>query len=565
MTSRLRTGLGALALTVLLSAALSLGAAPAPAQAQGKMKKKIEEVLTHGGGLAETEDDAQTLALVQRVYQEREFKPFWTTREGATKPGKELARAIANLDKDGLTPADYGAARLIELVEDGDRRVEKAELDVLLSVALVRAAVDLANGRVIANQLNPDTFAVVRDLDRAEVLRKADNLKAGEVEAYLLSYAPQQDNYARLKEGLARFRALEAAGGWPTDLPAGETIDPGMTDPRVPMIRDRIILLGDLQPADNAAASGGPSDLYDPALVEAVKRFQQRHGLDVDGRIGKGTITDLNVPVSARIQQIIMNMERRRWMPDQWERRYVFVNQADFHLKVVDTIDGREKTIFTSNVVVGTPFHKTPVFSHQISYLEFNPYWNVPPSIAGRVLLPKLKKNPNYAAENGYDVFTDWSANAGLVNASAIDWSQYSRGNLPYKFRQRPGPNNALGRVKFMFPNPHSIYLHDTPARSHFSRTQRAFSSGCIRVHKPLELAAVLLSFENGDWDVARAQAIVDGGERTIVTLKEKIPVHLYYVTSWVNKDGSIHFREDIYGRDAILANALFGAAALTR
>jgi murein L,D-transpeptidase YcbB/YkuD len=247
-------------------------------------------------------------------------------------------------------------------------------------------------------------------------------------------------------------------------------------------------------------------------------------------------------------------------MPDRFESRYVFVNLADYFLKLVDTIKAEERTVFTSEVVVGKPYHETPEFSDRIRYLVINPYWNVPPSIATKELLPRFKADPSYARAKHYEILDSWAAGAKTLDPQSIDWSTISEHRFPFKIRQMPGADNALGKIKFMFPNPHNIYLHDTPSKELFSRTRRAFSHGCIRVDNALVLATALLAWQPG-WPKERIVEAINSGKRMVVSLAEPIPIHLAYITAWANKDGSVHFREDIYGRDALLKNALFGGS----
>lgn len=242
-------------------------------------------------------------------------------------------------------------------------------------------------------------------------------------------------------------------------------------------------------------------------------------------------------------------------MPDDLGQRHIFVNLADQLLKLVD----EPRTLLDMPVVIGKPFQRTPVFSHAMTYVEVNPYWNVPPSIAREELLPKIRKDPGYLRKHNYVLFSDWSAAATEVDPLTVDWQQVGGGSFPYKIRQDSGDGNALGRVKFMFPNRFNIYLHDTPAKALFSRSERAFSHGCIRVQDPPLLAEMVLATTPG-WDRARVDAVIVSGERTVVTLAEPLPVHITYLTSWVNKDGSVHFRNDVYERDATLARALLGA-----
>jgi L,D-transpeptidase YcbB len=293
------------------------------------------------------------------------------------------------------------------------------------------------------------------------------------------------------------------------------------------------------------------SDLYDDDLVRAVQSFQSRHGLIEDGVIGPATHAALDVPVEARVRQMEINLERRRWMADDLGVFYVFVNIADAHLKVVEELADREKTVFVSRLVVGKPFTRTPVFSDAMSYLVFNPYWGVPASIANKEFLPKLKADPGALTAQGIRMF----ANNTEIDPYSVDWASATR--IPYQLRQDPGPANALGRVKFMFPNSFNVYIHDTPSKSLFEKESRFFSYGCMRVETPDRLAEVLLSAQG--WTMDRIKAEIATGQQRIVRLETKVPVHITYLTAWVNKDGTVHFRTDVYDRDPRLAAALFG------
>jgi murein L,D-transpeptidase YcbB/YkuD len=370
---------------------------------------------------------------------------------------------------------------------------------------------------------------------------------APDIAAFVAGFEPAQPEYQRLKAALADYRALAAAGGW-TTIQDGPTLKPGMSGPRVMELRQRLGV---------PVAPGGDRLLFDGTLAEAVAAFQGRHGLEQDGLVGQNTLAALNVPVEERVQQMLLNMERRRWMPDDPGVRYVFVNLADFELKVVDG----PKTVFDTRVVVGAPYHRTPVFSDEMTYVEINPYWNVPPSIARNELLPKIKADPGYLAANNFELLSNWSDSATAVDPYTVDWSAMAPERFTYKVRQGPGPGNALGHIKFMFPNQFNVYLHDTPARSLFAKDQRSFSHGCIRVEDPETFGSFVLGQQPG-WSLAAIDAAIATGQRQVVGLAAPLPVHIAYLTAWVNKDGTVNFRRDVYGRDDKLAAALFGPAA---
>ncbi|HFC04893.1 MAG TPA: peptidoglycan-binding protein, partial [Rhizobiales bacterium] len=344
-------------------------------------------------------------------------------------------------------------------------------------------------------------------------------------------------------KALAKYREMAAEGEWPK-IAKGKPLKAGMDDPRVPTLRIRLLASGDLKSNETPQ-----STIYDQTLVAAVKAFQRRHGAEDDGVVGPNTLKALNVPLSYRIKQMVINLERRRWMKDDLGKRYIFVNLADQFLKVVDTLATREKTIFTARVVVGKPYYDTPIFDDEMEYLVINPYWNVPSSIANKEYLPKLRRDPGYLKRQNIRIISA----SGEINPYSVNWNTVSR--IPYRLRQDTGKRNALGRIKFMFPNQFNVYIHDTPAKSLFNRDTRYFSHGCVRVQNPVKLAGILLKPQG--WTISRIQKQIASGKRRIVSLKKKIPVHVTYLTAWVNKDGQINFRKDIYKRDQKLINAL--------
>lgn len=460
----------------------------------------------------------------------------------------ELITWLSQAADDGLDPAAYPAPQLEKLMEAVPQTNSRgrAIIELHFSAAFLQYASDLQVGRVLPHKVDPDFFQEGRSIDQVGALVQVG--AAPNLDRFFLAWQPQAPEYSDLRAALADYRALAMAGGWPT-VPLGESLKPGMTDPRVPALRARLAVTDGASPQ----APAGAEEVYDDALVAVVKRFQARHGLDVDGVVGKGTVGALNVPVETRVQDIILSMERWRWMPPELGRNHLIVNIAGFELKRF--ADGRLAE--RMNVVVGKPYSKTPVFSDRVRYLEFNPYWNVPTGIAIKEELPKLKTNPAARQAAGFEAVRGDT----VYPLTSINWSQYGPGNFPFQLRQRPGPNNALGRVKFMFPNQFDVYLHDTPSRGLFDRAERAFSHGCIRLSRPLELAVQVLAVGAvPGWDLNRINQVVASQKRTVVNLAEPLPIHITYFTAWVDQ-GLPNFRNDIYGQDAKLVAALEGQA----
>lgn len=454
--------------------------------------------------------------LLPDLYEQRNFQPLWT--QPATID--DLLRAIRDASGDGLNPADYHL-EAIERLRDGTHTDSHAvaDLDLVLTDAFVQLAYHSRFGKVDPEQLDPNwnhTRALSGGEPVAALLKAVDS---GQIQAFIQSLTPQQPSYRRLRDGLARYRGIEAAGGWP-HIAAGPTLKPGMTDPRVVSVRQRLIASGDL-PAD---AAGGQE--YDAQLADGVKSFQDRHGLDTDGAIGPGTLKELNVTVAQRIEQIRATLERSRWVMNDLPERYVLVNVAGFRVYLIE--HGERK--WSSRVVVGTPYTKTPIFRADMKYIVLNPTWTVPASIVRKEILPGMRRDPNYLQRKGYE----------QVNG---------------QFVQPAGERNALGHIKLMFPNSHSVYLHDTPSKKYFDETSRTFSHGCVRVQQPVELAALVLN--DPAWSVAALEAAISTGKTRTVLLKEPIPVLILYWTAAVDADGRVTFRPDIYGRDPAVIHAL--------
>ena len=486
----------------------------------------------------------QRREALQAYYHEFNGALLWL----GSKRASALVARLKAAESDGLDPKDYPSKQLAELntlSATTDKR-GLAIVELYFCAAFLEYASDLKVGRFLPNKVDPNFFIKGRTIDQLAALKSL--AQAASLDQFFGGWQPSHPIYGALRATLAHYRALAAKGGW-GNVPLGPTLHPGESDPRVPAIRARLAVTD----ADVARAAPGDPAVYDDALVEAVKHFQARQGLAVDGLIGGSTIVAMNVPVADRIKSIVVAMERARWMPEDLGRQFVIVNIAAFELRRFDGGAVKERMA----VVVGKPYHRTPVFSDRIRYVEFNPYWNVPYGIAIKEELPKLRSNPGGVAAQGFEAVQG----DRVMSLQSIDWSRYGAGNFPFQLRQRPGANNALGRVKLMFPNPHNVYLHDTPARSLFSRTERAFSHGCIRLARPLELAEQVLQAGGVEgWDSGRINRVIASAKTTVVNLRNPLPVHITYLTAWV--DGGIpNFRGDIYGHDAKLLAALDGKA----
>jgi len=473
---------------------------------------------------------------LRRLYVQTEYRPIWLDGRKASRQAERLLEWIATeTGRHGLNPNDYHA-RVLEDVEGDDRMGALVDFELALSDAFLLLSSHLLAGHLNPETLDPEWRANRRHRDLVPVIiAAAEARRPQEVIADLL---PDDPGYARLVEARERLIELRQKGGWPT-VSDGPTLKPGESGARVAELAARLAASGDY---------GGPAtEAYDDGLVQAVQAFQRRHGLEPDGVIGKGTLAALNVPVEARIAQTVVNLERWRWLPEDLGERHILVNIAGFSLEVIDG----EETAMSMRVVVGRPYRRTPVFSGQISYLVLNPNWEVPSSIAVRDKLPDIRNNPDFFARGGYTLLRGWGADEQTIDPATIDWQAMTPGEFRgYRLRQSPGPLNALGRVKFMFPNEFSVYLHDTPSRELFAKDARSFSSGCIRLEQPLELAEYLLRGQQG-WSRADIDAVVATGRERTVTLARKMPVHLLYWTAWVDGEGTVQFRSDIYARDS--------------
>lgn len=486
--------------------------------------------------------------VLPAFYEQRGFRPAWLTERGATPQADSLLKMLREAPNEGLRTADYHYTRMERVVRSIRGAVgtidyrEWADLDLLLTDAFLIYGAHLVGGRLDPLTIQSGWYAVRREVDLQRVLERA--LDSGTVAQALRDLLPAHRGYHTLRTGLARYRTIEARGGW-RSIPAGSTLRPGDRDARIRLLRARLVGAGDLE-----TATAADPELYDAALAEVVRHYQDRHGLEPDGIIGPATIAELNTTVQQRIDRLEVNLERWRWLPQRLGDRHILVNIAAFDMRVIEG----EREAVRMRAVVGRPYRMTPVFSDRMTYLVLAPTWTVPERLAVEDKLPLIRRNPAYVRQQRMRVLR--KSNMREVDPAAVNWTGLGPRNFPYVLVQDPGPLNALGRAKFMFPNRHNVYLHDTPSQEHFSLAARAFSSGCIRLERPLDLAQYLLR-EDTAWTRSRIESVSRGTVERMVPLRRPLPVHLLYWTAWAEADGTIHFRPDIYGRDSRVSAGL--------
>ncbi len=483
-------------------------------------------------------------AWIHEFYAKRAFRPAWTNSHATS----ELLRAIEDSRLDGLDPDDYYLPLLrqlsIEATVPAASAGVRAQFDVLQTEALLRLGYHLSFGKVDAESFDAQ-WNYGRTLESADAAQRIEEaLAADDIYARIEALKPTHRFYVALKAELQRYRAV-AATGHPAMLPEGSTLKPGAVDARVALLRARLLASGDLQDAAPAAAP----ESYDQVLEIAVRRFQARMGLVVDGAVGARTREELNVSIQDRIAQLRVNLDRGRVLLQDLPPQFVVVNIASY---LIYAVRGDE-VVWSSRVQVGRPYRRTPIFRSAISYLVWNPTWTVPPGIIQNDILPAARRDPYSITRRGLTVL---DRSGAVVDPGTVDWSQFKSGHIPYTLRQEPGPDNSMGRVKFMFPNAYNVYLHDTPSKSLFDAADRSFSSGCVRVEQPFELAQWLLN-DPQRWNERTIAQTIESGQLQNVTLRDKMPVLLAYWTAWVDDQHRVNFRRDIYGQDAQWANGL--------
>jgi murein L,D-transpeptidase YcbB/YkuD len=472
---------------------------------------------------------------ISNFYEETNYQPIWIESSTLTNNGQKLIEAIMLVSDEGLNPADYKINRFNHLKTS---TMINTEFDILLSDAFLLLSSHLLNGKVIPASLSDEWIAKEKPFDAKSLLYQIKNNQA--VDDILNSLKPKKATYHKLKKSLSKLTK------WPQPkwdyLELKPAIKLNMTDARIPTIRKILLFWEDYKSEDETA-------IYDKNLVEAVKKFQIHHGLEADGIIGKQTIQVLNLSIDDYIKKIVVNLERLRWQNNYISDNRIEVNIAEFYLRVYIN----KQLAMEKPVIVGKNYRKTPVFDDELKYLVFNPTWTVPQRLINEDKLPEIIKDPTYLEKMEFKLY-QIGTNIE-VDPKLVDWSAVTKKNFPFRMVQSPGDKNALGHVKFMFPNSFDVYLHDTPTRDLFNKSDRAFSSGCIRVKDPIDLAELLLKSQS--IETSQINTILKSKETKTIYLTKPIPISLEYWTAWVDESDNLIIRTDIYQRDDALYKAL--------
>ena len=495
-------------------------------------------------------------SFLRRLYTQLFFVPVWMHEEKLSPAAKDLFAKIKNDDTLNTLGKLYKSTLALEsaaisLYAENGTLAQKIELEFKIS-QLYYAYTNYAyfgsinwgafQARISNLMVNDVSTEWVLHRPNVNPIMMLENAALGGSLATQLSEAePTQYGYKALQKELIKYREIEANGGW-AEVELRSVLKKGNQAYGVESLRERLRVTGDYVTCDDSLED----NTYDKCLQIAVQTFQKRNGLKQDGTVGAGTLKVLNKTVDDRITTILLNLDRIKWLPKRSSRLHIVINIPAFMLYFEE--DG--KLIQTIRTVVGKPKNPTPIFSNMVKTIVLNPYWNLPKSIVQKEMIPKLLKNTNAMAKKGIEIRTGWGSKAKKIKASSIDWAKYRYSpHVPFRFAQVPGPKNALGKVKFLFPNKYAVYMHDTPAKSLFSRNKRAFSHGCIRLNKPRELLRTFAKF-NKEINFKKSQEILKNKDQTYLHLKKRVPIDVIYLTAWVDYSGKLQFRNDIYGYD---------------
>lgn len=512
---------------LVVSAGLAMASPGGPAHAQSTLfKQAVAEAALSEKDIAD-------------YYRERGYAALWTDPDQGAGRRQALFEAMETVSLHGLPVERYDRARLLDALREVESTRDLGRIEVTLSTAFLQLARDLQTGLLQPNEI---VDAIKRDVARTETRALLDGLATSDPRSFFKSLTPDTPEYRALMREKLRLESTFARGGWGATVPV-QTLEPGDGGPAVIRLRDRLVTMGYLDPTFTAQ--------YDRTIEGAVRDFQQHHGLEVDGIAGVSTLEELNVSATQRLQSVFVALERERWLntPEGRGARHILVNLTDYSARVID--DGAES--FYTRAVIGknSTGRRSPEFSDQMEYMVINPTWHVPRSIAVKEYLPKLRRNPNAVAH-----LKMVNSRGQVVSRKNINFAAYGARSFPYAMKQPPSSSNALGLVKFMFPNQYNIYLHDTPQKKLFARETRAYSHGCIRLSDPFGFAYHLLARQEDDPKAFFHDTLATGRE-TYVNLDQPVPVHIIYRTAISDARGKVGYRRDIYGRDADIWNAL--------
>ena len=538
-------------LAVLLAATIG-SQSPAAADAPAQFSATLRQIVT-AGRLPDLRwpDFSDYRIHAANFYDPADYSPAWLRNNAPTQQAQDLIDILKKADSKGLNAEDYDGSRWADRLarlQQSPSQEDLARFDAALTVCVMRYISDLHIGRVNPQHFKFNLDVAQKKYDLPRFLR--EKLVNGiDVRTELDQVEPPFPGYKRTLQALQKYTELaKQADGEQLPIPA-KPIDPGGSYDGVPRLTRLLRLVGDL--TDEGASEN--SNLYTGSLVDAVKHFQARHGLTPDGRLGAQTLKQLNLPLSFRVEQLRLTLERWRWVPYVFSQPPIVVNIPEFRLRTYNP-DGT--IALRMNVIVGKAYrHQTPVFERDMKYVVFRPYWNVPPSIQRSEIVPAIRKDRDYVAKKNYEVVTPQGTvvTSGTISDDVLQ--QLSAGRL--LVRQKPGPTNALGLVKLMFPNEYNVYLHSTPSQQLFSQSRRDFSHGCIRVEEPAELSAWVLR-NNAGWPLDRVRAAMQTGKDNVqVNLANPIPVLILYGTAVVDEQNIVHFFDDVYGYDAELEKVL--------
>ncbi len=509
-----------------------------------EISKNIESLLISSEVLHDKKLAGESIyapEMLRRFYKRQNHMPVWSSNSDILLRAKLLTDTIMEVPEHGLNSEFYhltAIRKLIDQIEQDEHADIQAltALDLLLTDAFLKIGQHLSSGCIDPVSIEVKWFVLPAKLAMDVILD--DALKDNSIRESLLYLLPHQQRYEQLKKRLEHYRDLAADGGWPS-IHLSILLKRGVNNGMVRQLRKRLIASGDMKDDINIEA-----EYFDGILEQAVKSFQKRHALKPDGIVGPDTVKEMNISARKRLRQMEVNLERMRWMSRSLGHRYIEVNIADFRLNVHEY----GHTVLSMDVVVGKPFWYTPVFSDLMTHLIINPLWNIPESIAREEIIPRVKSDLNYLSTQSIKIVKNWF-DTDAIDAETINWSEVAEWNFPYKFRQEAGVQNPLGQIKFMFPNNFNVYLHDTPVTHLFSKSSRAFSHGCIRVRRPVALTEYLMKDDPG-WTRSQILDAINSGQTMKVYLPNPLSVHLVYLTSWVDDEGTLQFRNDIYGRD---------------